>query len=258
MQIEGKAAIVTGGGTGIGRATALMLAQGGCSVLVDYCRSKDEAEQTAGEIEKSGVKALAVKGDVTDDDACRRMVNEAVAAFGRLDILVNNAGVTRFIGLNNLDAVTDEVWHEILDVNLLGAFHCARAVRQPMLDSGGGEIVNVSSVASYLGKGSCIPYAASKAALNNLTIALARALAPQIRVNAVVPGFTSGRWLEEGLGRAYERFKTTFEESLPMGRVAQPEDAAEAILSVIAGSDLVTGQALVCDGGMMIAKWNAR
>lgn len=257
MQIEGKAAVVTGGGTGVGRATALRLARGGCSVLINYSRSRDEAEATAAEIEACGVKAVAVQADVADDAACRAMMRTAVDALGRLDVLVCSAGTTFFVPHNSLDDVTDEMWDRIYDVNVKGAFHAARAAKQPMLASGGGEIVNVSSVAATLGSGSSIPYAVSKGALNTLTVALARALAPKIRVNGVAPGFITGRWLEQGLGRAYERTKRSFESSLPLERVCEPDDVAAAILSIITGSDLVTGQTIVCDGGMLVAKWNA-
>lgn len=255
MNVEGRAAIVTGGGTGVGRATALLLARHGCSVLINYSRSRQEAEQTAAEVEGLGVKAVVFQADVADDEACRAMVGAASNAFGRVDILVNNAGTTQFIPPDDLEAVTDDVWHRIFDVNVLGTFHCSRAVREPMLAVGGGEIVNVSSVAAFLGKGSCIPYAASKAAINNLTIALARTFAPRIRVNAVAPGFISGRWLEQGLGEAYERMKKSFEERLPSSRICDPEDVAATVFGVIGGSDLVTGQTVVVDGGMLIADW---
>jgi len=235
----------------------MALARAGCHVLVNYSRSQREAEQTADECEKLGVKVVLHQADVADDAACRAMIDAASSAFGRLDVLVNNAGTTQFIALEDLDAVTDEVWDRILAVNLKGAFQCSRAAREPMLAVGGGHIVNVSSVAGLLGKGSSIPYSASKAALNNLTIGLARALAPKIRVNAVAPGFIEGRWLQQGLGRVYERAKKSFEDRLPLGRVLQPEDVADAIYSLLAGSELVTGQVLVCDSGMLIAKWNA-
>jgi 3-oxoacyl-[acyl-carrier protein] reductase len=256
MDVSDKAAIVTGSGTGVGRATALELAGRGCSVLINYSRSRDDAERTAADVEQRGGRAIVFQADVSDDEQCRAMVQAAVDAFGRVDILVNNAGTTRFIPQDDLEALTDDVWHEILNVNLLGTFHCARAVRDPMLAAGGGEIVNISSVAAFLGKGSSIPYVASKAAINSLTTALARTLAPRIRVNAVAPGFITGRWLEQGFGAAYEKVKRSFERRLPLGEVCQPEDVAAAVLSLIGGSDLVTGQVLVVDGGMLIAKWN--
>ncbi|REK15802.1 MAG: SDR family NAD(P)-dependent oxidoreductase [Planctomycetota bacterium] len=254
MQLEGKAAIVTGGGTGVGRATSLRLAKQGCAVLVNYSRSRDEAEATAGEIETAGGRAIAVKGDVSDDAACRKMVDEAVKAFGRIDVLVNNAGTTKFVLASDLDKVQDEDWLRIYSVNVLGPFHCARAVREPMLAGGGGQIINISSVAAFAGKGSSIPYAASKAALNNLTVALARALAPKIRVNAIAPGFITGRWLQEGLGDAYEKAKDTYASAAPLDKVSEPDDVAAAIMSLVTGSQMITGQVLVCDGGLLHGK----
>ncbi len=254
MQLAGKAAIVTGGGTGVGRATALALGRQGCSVLVNYSRSRDEAEQTTAEVAALGVKAIAFQADVADDAACRAMVDAAVQAFGRIDILINNAATTRFVPAPDLDKVLDEDWQRIMAVNVLGPFHCARAVRGPMLAVGGGQIINVSSIASLAGKGSSIPYAASKAALNNLTIALARTLAPQIRVNAVAPGFITGRWLEQGFGKAYDGVKRTIEKLCPLEKVSDPEDVADAIMGLVTGSSMVTGQILVCDGGMLMGK----
>ncbi len=253
MDVQGKAAIVTGGGTGVGRATALHLARLGCSVLIDYSRSKREAEETAAEVASHGVSSVAVQADVADDAACRSMVEQAVAAFGRLDILINNAGATSFIPHPELDRVSDADWDRILAINLKGPFQCARAAKAAMQQSGGGEIVNVSSVAGIAGVGSSIPYCASKAALNSLTVTLARVLAPAIRVNAVAPGFITGRWLQQGLGEAYEAVKGAMQARAPLGRVSDPEDVADAIISLVTGSDLVTGQVLVCDGGMLIA-----
>lgn len=253
MELEGKGAIVTGGGTGVGRATALRLARLGCSVLINYSRSRDEAEATAAEIEALGVRAVALQADVADDEACRRMAKTAVEAFGRIDVLVNSAGTTRFIAHNDLEEVKDDDWTRILNVNLKGPFQCIRAVQKPMLESGGGTVVNVSSVAGVIGTGSSIPYCASKAALNNLTITLARALAPKIRVNAVAPGFITGRWLEQGLGPAYGMIKKSVEKKVPLGKVSDPEDVAAAIMGFVTGSQMVTGQTLVVDGGMTIA-----
>jgi 3-oxoacyl-[acyl-carrier protein] reductase len=254
MQLEGKAAIVTGGGTGVGRATALELARHGCSLLVNYSRSREEAQRTAAEIEGMGAKAVVVQADVADDAACRAMVDTAVKAFKRIDLLINSAGTTRFVLAPDLEKVTDEDWLRIYAVNVLGPFHCARAVKEPMLASGGGQIVNVSSVAAIAAKGSSIPYTASKAALNNLTVALARVLAPKIRVNAVAPGFITGRWLEQGLGAAYDSMKHTVEQACPLEKVSDPADIAAAIMSLVTGSRMVTGQCLVVDGGMLIGK----
>ncbi|MFN7945303.1 MAG: SDR family NAD(P)-dependent oxidoreductase [Blastocatellia bacterium] len=259
MKVEGKAAVITGGGTGVGRATALELARRGCAVLVNYSRSKDEAEQTAAEVSEFGVKGIAVQGDVASDDDCRRMIETAVKEFGRLDVLINNAGTTSFIKHDDLEAVKTEDWMRIMSVNVIGAFQCARAARAALVASGSGEIVNVSSVAGVAGVGSSIPYAASKAALNNMTVTLARVFAPTVRVNAVAPGFITSRWLQNGLGaQVYEQVKKRTEDNVLLHRVLDPEDVAATILGVITGSDLLTGQVIVLDGGMLISNHSPR
>ncbi len=253
MDLEGRAGLITGGGTGVGRATALELARRGCAVAVNYSRSRDEAEATAAEARDLGVKAVALQGDVAEDSACRDLVSATVRELGRLDVLVQSAGVTVFVPHADLEGLEAADWERLMAVNVLGAFQCARAARGPMEEAGEGEIVNVSSVAGIAGVGSSLPYCASKAALNNLTVTLARTLAPRIRVNAVAPGFITGRWLAGGLGDAYEAIKAAMEQKAPLGRVCDPEDVAAAILGLVAGSDLVTGQILPVDGGMLIS-----
>ncbi len=252
MDLMGKAAIVTGAGTGVGRATSLALARRGCAVLVNYSRSQEGAEKTAAEVAALGVKAIAHRCDVADDAACRAMVEAAVSEFERLDLLVNNAGTTSFIPHAELERVSDDDWSRIFAVNLQGPFHMARAARSALEHSGGGEVVNVSSVAGIIGMGSSIPYCASKAALNIMTVALARVMGPKIRVNAVAPGAITGRWLKGGLGAAYDAVMEATKQNSPLQRVCEPEDVAEAIVGLITGSDLVTGQVLICDGGMTI------
>ena len=257
MDVEGKAAIVTGAGTGgIGRATALRLARLGCSVLVNYSRSKEGAQETAAEAQALGVKALAFQADVADDSACCAMVEQATDAFGRLDILVNNAGTTSYINHAELDKVTEELWDRILGVNVKGPFFASRAAKPAMEAVGGGEIVVTSSVAGFAslaGGASSIPYSASKAAVNNLVATLARVLAASnIRVNAVAPGWVAGSWTRGGFGEGYETVRKIVEQKTPLHRVVEPDDAAEAIVSLITGSDLVTGHVLPIEGGMLI------
>ncbi len=257
MKVEGKVALVTGAGTGVGAATARLLASKGCRVALNYRNSKQEAEQVVASILDFGGDAFALQADVSDDSQACSLVEASCRKFGRLDLLVNNAGITSFIPFDDLDAVTDEVWTRLYQVNVMGAFHCARAAAKVMNASSGedgAEIVNVGSIAGLKATGSCMPYAASKAALHNLTVALARTLAPGIRVNAVAPGFITGRWLQDGLGERYEGTKTIFEKNMPLRAVCDPEDVAEAILSLVEGSDLVTGQILPCDGGMSVAE----
>ena len=156
MQLEGKAAIVTGSGTGVGRATALALAERGCSVLVNYSRSKDAAEEVAAEAAGKDVQSLAVRADVSQDDDCRQLVETATREFGRLDVLVNNAGTTSFIPHSDLEKVTADDWTTILGVNLVGPFQCTRAAAPALKADGGGQVVNVSSVAGVYGTGSSI------------------------------------------------------------------------------------------------------
>jgi len=197
------------------------------------------------------VRSVVVQADVADDAACRRLVQQAVDQFGRLDVLVNNAGTTQFIRHSDLDSVSSEAWQRIFAVNVIGPFQCARAAKGA-LTTARGQIINVASTAGINAVGSSIPYCASKAALINMTMSLARVLAPDVRVNAVAPGFITGRWLQNGLGPAYERVKAAAESRVPLGRVCDPLDVAKAILGLIEGSDLVTGQTLVCDGGMTL------
>ncbi len=255
MEVRGKVALVTGASRGVGRATALLLARCGCHVAINYRRSQQQAQSVLEEAQSLGVQAQLVQADVSVPEQAQGLVRQVAEHFGRLDVLVNNAGTTHFIRFGSLGRVTPQVWEDILNTNLLGPFYCTQAAAEVMrqtADSDGAEVVNVASVAGLLPTGSSIPYAASKAALIHLTRCLARALAPQVRVNAVAPGFIEGQWLREGLGRHYESVKEAYEEQLPLGRVCQPEDVAQAILSLITGSDLVTGTVLPVESGMLV------
>lgn len=249
MDLSGKAAIVTGAGTGVGRATALALASAGCDVVVNYSRSKDAAEAVAAEAAASGVRAIAVQASVAEDDDCRRLVGAATEAFGRLDVLVNNAGTTSFIPHHDLDAVTAETWTSIMGVNLIGPFQMARAAATALKADGGGQIVNISSVAGVYGTGSSIPYCAPKAGLNNLTVTLSRVMGPEVQVNTVCPGFIDGSWLQEGFGGAFGAIKQSVVDRTLLGAVCTPEDVKDAIFGFLLGSKLTTGEILVVDGG---------
>ncbi|MCH7838150.1 MAG: glucose 1-dehydrogenase [Chloroflexi bacterium] len=253
MQLSGKNAIVTGSAVGVGRATALALAKRGANVVVNYSRSEDEAKETVAEVERLGAKALLVRADVSRDSEVRAMVERAVDAFGSIHVLVNNAGTTAFVNFADLEGMTEDHWDRILAVNLKGPFFCSRAAAGPLKETGEGTIVNIASVAGIQAIGSSIAYAASKAGLINLTVALARVLAPEVRVNCVAPGFIDTRWLRQGFGAAFEPIKQRAEEQAPLGRVATPEDIAQVVLSLIEGADFVTGQTITVDGGSGIA-----
>ncbi len=252
MQLSGKTAIVTGSAVGLGRATALALARRGTNVVVNYSRSEEEARETAAEVERLGTKALLVRADVSRDEEVRAMVASALDAFGSIEVLVNNAATTAFVNFADLDGLTEEMWDRILAVNLKGPFFCCRAVAGAMKAAGQGAIVNIASVAGVRALGSSIAYAASKAGLINLTVALARVLAPEVRVNCVAPGFIDTRWLRQGLGPLFEPARQRTSEQTPLGRVATPEDIAQVVLSLIEGADFVTGQTIVADGGGII------
>ena len=249
MEVNGKVAIVTGSATGVGRATALQLAERGCGVVVNYTKSEQEAQQTLADVKKLGVPALLARCDISDDAAVRRMVQQTVDQLGGVDILVNNAGTTTFVNHADFEGLTEDVWDRTLAVNLKGTFFCTRAVAPHMKARGKGAIVNVSSVAGVRGVGSSIAYAASKAGVINLTMSTARVLGPEIRVNCVAPGFIDGRWLRAGIGANYEAAKQRTADAAVLKAVTTPDDIAQVILSLICGADLVTGQTIVVDAG---------
>jgi len=254
-----KAAVVTGGATGVGKATALRLAAAGFAVVINYTKSETEARDTVAEITAAGGQAVCLRADVAFDDDCQALIAAAESQFGRLDVLVNSAGTTEFIPFADLDAITAEIWERLFRVNVVGAFQCSRAAAKVIgRTASGGVIINVSSVAAQLAQGSSIPYCASKAALDNLTVSLARTLAPQIRVNAVAPGFIAGRWTQQGLGEKYPSVLAAWEQSLPLRHVCEPDDIAQAIVGLITGSPLITGQTLTVDGGMTISGFQVK
>jgi 3-oxoacyl-[acyl-carrier protein] reductase len=245
MNPRGKVALVTGGGTGIGRATALLLAERGADVAVNYSRSDAEARDTVDALSRLGRRAIAIRADVSDDAQVRRMVTEVVERLGRLDVLVNNAGWTRQIDLKDLEAVDDATWERTLAVNVKGSFYCIRAAAPHLKADGDGVIVNVSSLAGLMGQGSSLPYTVSKAALNRLTRALTRVLAPEVRINAVAPGVVDTRWVAK-----MESFVRSGRMQTPLRRIARPEDVAEVIVAIVADMGFVTGQIIPVDGGL--------
>jgi 3-oxoacyl-[acyl-carrier protein] reductase len=254
MNLNGTVAMVTGGGTGIGRATALMLAESGAAaVIVNYAHSAVDAERTAAEIRATGRQSIAYCADVGRDRDAIRMVADTVRQFGRLDVLVNNAGTTDFIDFRDLDSLTDAVWQRTLQVNLIGAFYCARAAA-PHLRQTRGSIVNVASIAAHRGVGSSIAYSVAKAGVLELTRALAVALAPEVRVNSVSPGSVETRWLGQKIPdpATLNAAWAASAHKTPLGTNAQPNQIAQAILGLIQ-SDFVTGQDLIVDGGRSLA-----
>jgi len=251
MDLAGKSAIVTGSAAGVGAATALLLAQKGCNVVINYTKSEAEADAVVGQCQAAGVKTLRVQADVSSDADCRRMVAETVEAWGGVDILVNNAGTSKFVEHTNLDGLDMDDFQRIYGVNVVGPYQMIRAVAPHMKKAGDGAVVNISSVAGVTGMGSSVAYAASKGALNTMTLSLARALGPEIRINTICPGMIQGRWLRQGLGEeTYDNLLKSQQDSLPLRRVSTPEDVADAVHWFISGGALVTGETLLVDGGM--------
>ncbi len=239
-------ALVTGSATGVGRACAVKFAALGFDVVVNYSRSEKEAEETVGLVNAEGSDALLVKCDVSNEAAVREMISKVNDRFGRLDVLVNNAGCTYFVEHQNLEEMTEERWDRILGVNLKGPFFVTRAAATLLKQDGGGAVVNISSVAGIAGLGSSIAYCASKGALNTMTKSLARALAPEIRVNAVCPGPIDTRWLREWMS---EEQIEGFTCEYPIPRCSTPEDVADTVIYLATETTMTTGQCLVLDGG---------
>ncbi len=251
MDLDQGVVIITGSATGVGAASARLLASHGCNVVINYTQSEAEAKDTVAACEAAGAEALLFKADVSEDGQCRAMVAAAMARWGRIDGLINSAGITKFIEAGDLDALNAEDFQRIYAVNLIGPYQMARAAAPHMKAQGAGAIVHISSTAGTFGTGSSIAYATSKAALNNLTLALARLLAPEIRVNAVSPGFIDGRWVRRGLGEdAFQAHKTQSEEMAPLGKISTPEDVAEVAVWFLEAADLITGQILTVDAGI--------
>jgi 3-oxoacyl-[acyl-carrier protein] reductase len=238
-----RAALVTGGGTGVGRATVLRLAQRGYDVAINYSRSAEEAEATAAAAREHGVRAVTLACDVSQDAQVRQMIAQCHEALGRLDVLVNNAGTTYFVDHRDLEGLTEAMWDRILAVNLKGPYFVTRAAAGLLRDSRG-SVVNVASVAGIAGSGSSIAYAASKGGLITMTKSLARALAPEVRVNAVCPGPILSRWLVGHEAMIEAALKVT-----PLGRASTPEEVADVIVFLACDAAMVTGQAVVVDGG---------
>jgi 3-oxoacyl-[acyl-carrier protein] reductase len=243
-----KAALVTGAATGIGRAAALALARAGYDVAINYSRSEAEAKKTENETRKSGAATLLAKCDVSDERGVRAMLKDVEAKFGRLDALVNNAGTTAPWTPKDLESLSLEDWDRVFAVNVRGLFQVTRAA-VPLLKKSKGCIVNTASIVGLRPGPQPLPYAASKAAVVNLTRTLAWNLAPEIRVNAVAPGWMEGDWMQRMLKDKYDDLMGKRAKATPMKRVVTAEDVAETIMSLVESNRFVTGEVIVIDGG---------
>ncbi len=242
------AALITGAATGIGRAAAVALAGAGFDVTINFSRSEDAARETARQAEAKGANTLVYQADVSDDPVVRSMVAAAEKQFGRLDALVNNAGTTTNVKPNDFEGLSLEEWDRVFAVNVRGMFQVTRAAA-PLLKAARGSIVNTASIVGLRPGPQPLPYAASKAAVVSLTKLLALNLAPEVRVNAVAPGWMEGDWMERMLKDRYEDLMARRAKSTPLRRVATAEDVAEVMVNLITGNRFVTGEIVVIDGG---------
>ena len=246
IDLKGRVGLVTGSATGAGAAIALALAERGAGVCINYSRSRDEAEETLRKVKALGVPATIFQADVSDQAQCAALVEHTVGELGRLDVLVNNAGMTHFVPHTDLDGMTSDKWNDILQLNLKAPFFVAAAAMPHLQKSDGAAIVNVSSLAGIAGSGSSIAYAASKGALITLTQSLARAFAPEVRVNALAPGVILTRWVE-----GKDDFVQQYVDATLVKKACSPESIAHAAIFLIE-SEVVTGQTVVMDGGMTL------
>lgn len=250
--VERKVCVVTGSSSGIGAATARRYAREGWSVVVNASRDPAPAEAVAAECRALGAEALVVMANVALDADCRRLADEVGQRFGRCDALVNNAGTTKFVPLKDLDGLEAEDFHAIYAVNVVGPYQLTRALVPLLRRHPGAGVVNVSSIASMMGTGSSIAYMASKGALNAMTVGLARALGPDIRVNAVAPGFVETPWLAKGLGAQYEARREGYRQRALLDAVLSPDDVADAAWWLGAGAAKTTGEVLLLDAGLRL------
>jgi 3-oxoacyl-[acyl-carrier protein] reductase len=244
-----KTALVTGGGTGIGRSAVLALARAGFDVAINYASSAKAAQAVASEAEAAGARTLLLQCDVSDDAAVRLMLGQVDKAFGHLDALVNNAGTTASWKMRDLESLDMAEWDRTFAVNVRGTFQVTRAA-VPLLKKGTNPaVVNTASIVGLRPGPQPLPYAASKAAVVNLTKTLAWNLGPHIRVNAVAPGWMEGEWMERMLGDKYADLMGTRAKLTPLKRCVTADDVAETMLTLINANRFVTGEIVVIDGG---------
>ncbi len=246
---QGKpVALITGAATGIGRAAAVALAEAGYDVVINYSRSGQAARETAALAQAKGAKTLLFQCDVSDDPSVRKMLAAVEQEFGRLDALVNNAGTTSNVKPSDFEAMTAEEWDRVFAVNVRGMFQVTRAAT-PLLKAARGSVVNTASIVGLRPGPQPLPYAASKAAVVSLTKLLALNLAPDVRVNAVAPGWMEGDWMKRMLETRYDDLMARRAKSTPLRRCATSEDVAEVIVNLITSNRFVNGEIIVIDGG---------
>ena len=260
MDLISSVVIVTGSAVGVGAACAVQLAKKGARVVINYSKSEQEARETQAACHAAGGEAILVQGDVAQDADCKRIVQSALDKWGRIDGLVNNAAITKFVDQRDLDGIDAEDFQRLYAVNVVGPYQMTRAAA-PALQKQGGSVVMISSMSGITGIGSSNAYVASKGALNTMTLALARALAPSVRVNAVCPGLIETRWHTARFQNSgdYEKFVDKYAENVALGKASTAGDVAEVAVWLIEHGDLITGEMIKVDGGAHLGPaWRKR
>ncbi len=251
--MERKVCVVTGSSAGIGAACARLFASRGWNVVINYSREAAPAEAMAAECRALGAEVLVVKANVAEDADCRALAAAVDAKWGRCDVLVNNAGTTKFVHVKNFDGLDAADFQRIYGVNVVGAFQMVRALTPLLQKNPGSGVVNISSIAASTGLGSCLAYAASKGALNTLTMSLARALGPAVRVNAIAPGFVETTWLQNGMGaEKYNAGVEAYKARTALADIIQPEDIATTAWYLGVDARKTTGEVLLVDAGTKV------
>jgi 3-oxoacyl-[acyl-carrier protein] reductase len=250
MELKDSVAIITGSSSGIGAAIARCFAAQGCHIVINYSRNDAGAKRVAADCEALGVRTLVMKANVAEDSDCRALVEGTLEKFGKLNVLINNAGTTKFCDHRNLAGLDKQDFLDIYAVNTVGAYQMVRAAEPVLRQQEVAHVINMASIAGIAGVGSSIAYAASKGAMVTMTMSLARVLGPQIRVNAICPGFVQGEWLAEGMGQeGYDRTLGGIRKIAPLADAVTPERIAETARGIVTGMDWMTGETIIVDGG---------
>ena len=260
MELKSAVCIVTGSAVGVGAACAVQLAKKGARVVINYSKSEKEALQTQAECHTAGGETIVVKGDVSQDADCKRIAQAALDKWGRIDALINNAAITKFADQRDLDSIDAADFQHLYAVNVIGPYQMTRAAA-PSLQQHGGAVVMISSISGINGVGSSTAYVATKGALNTMTLSLARALAPNVRVNAICPGMVETRWQTARFSdpEDYEKFRAKYASNVALGKACSADDVAAVTLSILENGDMITGEIIRVDGGQHLgAPWARR
>ena len=260
MNLKSAVCIVTGSAAGVGAACAVQLAKKGACVVINYSKSEKEARETEAQCRVAGGETILVQGDVAQDVDCKRIVQAALDKWGRIDGLINNAGITKFVDQRDLDGINADDFQRLYAVNVIGPYQMTRAAT-PALQKQGGSVVMISSMSGITGVGSSTAYVATKGALNTMTLALARTLAPSVRVNAVCPGLIDTRWHTARFANSadYEKFVEKYAENVALGKACDAEEVAEVAVWLVEHGDMITGEMIKVDGGAHLGPaWRKR